>query len=67
MNADFHSFLLIIGSVCFAMKVCDVKAHKGGGRTVTLVHRSQVLCLGTEAVGNVSALKFCFAYKMDYE
>jgi len=29
MNADFHSFVLIIGSVCLAMKICDVKAHKG--------------------------------------
>lgn len=29
MNADFHSLVLIIGSVCFAMKVRDVKSHKG--------------------------------------
>jgi hypothetical protein len=29
MNVDLHSFVLIIGSVCFAMNVRDVKAHKG--------------------------------------
>lgn len=29
MNVDFHSLVLIIGSVCFAMKVRDLNAHKG--------------------------------------
>jgi hypothetical protein len=29
MNVDFHSFVLIIGSVYFAMIVGDIKAHKG--------------------------------------
>ena len=29
MNVDFHSFVLIIGSVCFVMKARDLKAYKG--------------------------------------
>jgi hypothetical protein len=29
MNLDLHSFVLIIGSVCYATKVRDVKGNKG--------------------------------------